>query len=182
MSPPGRPVRAGLLLAVAHHPVCTSFRHDVVRLGGLPVCAGCLATWPAFLLALPLAAQARLDGAPALALLAVGFTLAVPQMTAYLRRPGPGRSRGGRAVAKVLGGAGLGVALAAVLTSGWPLWAAAAAIGAGVLATAALQAVRFRRLLATCDACPYRRDWEACPGVAGAGPSLPGAPRSLLDP
>ena len=40
------------------------FQPTVVLLGGLPVCAGCLATWPAFLLALPLAVQARLDGAP----------------------------------------------------------------------------------------------------------------------
>ena len=179
MSQAGRPVRAGFLLAIAHHPVCTRFRHDVVRLGGLPVCAGCLATWPSFLVALPLAIQARLDGAPALALLAVGVALAVPQMTAYAR---PRQSRAQRAAAKVLGGAALAVALAAVLTSGWPLWAAVTAIGAGVLATAALQAVRLRGMLAACDACPYRRDWEACPGFAGAGPALPGAPTSLLEP
>lgn len=180
---PGRPVRAGALLAVAHHPVCTSFRHDVVRLGGLPVCAGCLAMWPTFLVVLPLALQARLDGAPALAMLAAGAALALPQVALYVRAgpTRPRRSRAERSVAKVVGGAGLAIALTGTLTSAWPLVAIVAAIGAGVVATLALQVVRLRTVLATCDACPYRRDWDACPGVVGAGPVLPGAPTSLLD-
>lgn len=181
MADRGRPVRAGLLLSLAHHPVCSSFSQDVVRIAGLPVCAGCLATWPAFLAALPLAVLARLDGAPALALLALGATLALPQMTAYLRGRGR-RSRAERTVAKVLGGAGLGTALAAVLTSGWPLGLAAAAIGLGVAVTGGLQLLRLRTVLATCDACPYKRDWEACPGMADAGPRLPQGPTPLVDP
>jgi hypothetical protein len=178
VKPPG-PVRTGLLLSMAHHPLCTRFRHDVVRLAGLPVCSGCLATWPVFLLLLPVAVQARLHGAPALALLAVGVVLALPQVTAYRRRGR--RSTSARTSAKVLGGAGLAAALAGALTAGWPLFAVVAAIGTGVLATAALQAVRLRGMLATCDACPYRRDWEACPGMVGAGPVLPEGPTSLLD-
>ena len=60
-------------------------------------------------------------------------------------------------------------------------WAAVLAIGAGLATLMALQVARLRQVLATCDACPYRRDWEACPGVVGAGPALAGGPTSLLE-
>ena len=174
-----RAVRLGLHLGLAHHPLCTEFRTDVVRVGRLHVCSGCLATWPVFVLALPLALLARLDGAPGLALAAAGLVLGMPQMATYRWR----MSRLERAAAKAVGGVGLAMALAGVLTVGWPLVAVVGVLTVGVLASLALQVVRLRSILATCDACPFKRDWDACPGFQPPvsppeGPSV--GPASLL--
>lgn len=159
-----RSVRLGLHLGLAHHPLCTEFRTDVVRLGRLHACSGCLATWPAFAVAFPLALLARLDGAPAWSLLAAGLVLGLPQMASYRWR----LSRLERAAAKAVGGVGLALALAGALAAGWPAVALVAVLALGMLASLALQVVRFRSILATCDACPFKRDWETCPGFDGA--------------
>jgi hypothetical protein len=174
-----RAVRVGLHLGLAHHPLCTEFRTDLVRFGRLHVCSGCLATWPVFVLAFPLGLLARLEGAPALALAAAGLALGLPQMATYRWR----MSRLERAAAKAVGGVGLAMVLAGILTAGWPTVAVVAVLTAGVLASLGLQVIRLRSILATCDACPFRRDWDACPGFQppAAPPEGPAVgPASLL--
>ena len=161
-----RSVRLGLHLGLAHHPLCTEFRTDVVRIGRVHVCSGCLATWPAFALAFPFAVLALKDGAPALALLLAGLALGLPQMATYRWR----MSRRERAAAKAVGGVGLAMVVAGALAAGWPVVALATVLAAGMLASLALQVVRLRSILATCDACPFKRDWEACPGFDGTPP------------
>ncbi|HUR25079.1 MAG TPA: hypothetical protein VM327_03575 [Candidatus Thermoplasmatota archaeon] len=143
------------------------------------VCSGCLATWPVFALAFPLTLAARLDGASGWGLLTAGLVLGLPQMATYSWR----RSRLERAGAKAIGGAGLALAVTGVLAAGWPGLALVAVIALGMLASLALQVVRLRSILATCDACPFKRDWEACPGFTGAPPPTAGpqaVPVSLL--
>lgn len=169
-----RSVRLGLHLGLAHHPLCSEFRSDVVRLGRVHLCSGCLATWPAFAIAMPLALLARFDGAAPLGLVAAGLALGLPQMASYRWR----LSRLERAAAKAVGGVGLAMALAGVVTAGWPMGAVVALLAAGALASVALQVVRLRAILATCDACPFRRDWEACPGFDGA-PKPAAGPRAV---
>ena len=174
-----RSVRLGLHLGLAHHPLCSEFRTDVVRLGRLHVCSGCLATWPVFLLALPLTLMARLDGASGWALLWAGLVLGLPQMASYRWR----LSRLERAAAKAVGGVGLAMVVTGVLASGWPGVVLVAVLAAGMLASFGLQLIRLRSILATCDACPFKREWETCPGFTGAPPSTAGpqaVPVSLL--
>lgn len=176
-----RSVRLGLHLGLSHHPLCSEFRSDVVRLGRVHVCSGCLATWPVFALVFPLALMARLDGASAWALLAAGLAVGLPQMATYRWR----LSRLERAAAKAVGGAGLAMALTGVLAAGWPVVALVAVLAVGMLASLALQLLRLRSILATCDACPFRRDWATCPGFQGApavamAPSVGPGPASLL--
>jgi hypothetical protein len=95
-----------------------------------------------------------------LALLAAGFAMGIPQLASYGWRG----SRLERAGVKALGGVGLAGVVVGALTAGWPLWALVPTLTAGLLASVGLQAVRMRSILATCDACPFRRDWDSCPG------------------
>jgi hypothetical protein len=178
-------IALGLRLGLAHHPLCTEFQTDFVPVGRLQVCSGCLATWPAFFATLPLALAWRLDGAAPLAMLAAGFAMGIPQLASYGWRG----SRLQRAGVKALGGVGLAGVVVGAFTAGWPLWGLAAVLAVGLVACIALQWVRMRSILATCDACPFHRDWDSCPGFnAGVaatrrdGEGGPDLPRSLLPP
>lgn len=107
---------------------------------------------------------ARGDVAP-WPVLAAGVVLGLPQFTTYRVR----WTRPVRFAIKVLGGAGLGLAVAGGLLLPWPLWAKGVAAVLVLLAFAGMQALRLRSVLATCRACPWRRDWSACPGFQGGG-------------
>ena len=160
-------VTVALRLALAHHPLCHWFQADRIQVGRIDVCSGCLATWPAFFLLVPFALGFPV--APAV-LAATGILLAAPQMASYVRRAG----RAGRFAAKLAGGAGLALLVADILRTPVPWTWRFAALGAVVAGFALLQAIRLRNLLRTCDACPYRRDWESCPGFrASWGPPKP---------
>lgn len=149
--------RTGLRVALAHHPLCSVFAHDVVRLGGVRVCSGCVAAAPAFAAGLVVA---LLLAAPAWPLLLLGLAMGAPHLATYRWR---GR-RGARFAAKAVGGAGLGLVFAALLQA--PLaWQALAFLGMG-LSFAALQALRLRSIQRTCQACPWGARWAACPGFA----------------
>ncbi|MHB1262435.1 MAG: hypothetical protein ACYC2H_12050 [Thermoplasmatota archaeon] len=180
-----RAVKLGLLLGLAHHPLCTEFQSDVVQLGRIHACSGCLATWPVFLVAVPLIAAARLQGMPALPLLAAGLAMGVPQLASYGWR----RSRAERAAAKALGGLGLACVAIGVLAAGWPPAVLLAVLAAGLVTSIGLQVIRMRTILATCGACPFKRAWDVCPGFnAGVaatrrdGDGGPDIPASLLPP
>jgi hypothetical protein len=167
--------RVAVRLLLEHHPLCKEFAADRIRVAGVAVCSGCLGAAPAALAGLALGVVAVVRGVPIAPLLAASLTLGLPQLTTYLHRGG----RGWRFAAKAVGGLGLGAAIASALAlpvaRGW-LVAAAVALA---LAFAALQGVRVRSILATCDACPYRRDWDACPGFRAAGTGGPTRPGGL---
>lgn len=162
-------------LLLQHHPLCHWFAADRIHVAGVALCSGCVAAAPAAGLGLAVGlALAIRDPASAPALVAGGLTLGLPQLTTYLHRGG----RAWRFAAKALGGTGLGAVLGAALflpvSNGW-LLAGAAGLA---LAFTALQALRLRSILATCDACPYARDWDACPGFRPAGRAPPPPPGS----
>ncbi|HET6398632.1 MAG TPA: hypothetical protein VFH47_03675, partial [Candidatus Thermoplasmatota archaeon] len=89
MPAPAQPFAAGLrphrraltVYALAHHPTCSAFAQDMVgvRVGArrLPVCVGCLVTWPTFLAAFPALTFALVAaGWPPLPVAAAGVALA----------------------------------------------------------------------------------------------------------
>jgi hypothetical protein len=152
--------RLALRLALAHHPLCGWFGTHTLRLGGLAVCAGCAATLPAVLvgvlLAAPTAAQAPLPW------LAAGLALGLPYLAACLLRP----DRRVRTAAKMVGGAGLGMALLAGALAPWPPVVKAALMALPVAAFLGLQALRWRAMRQVCAACPWQGDWARCPGFS----------------
>lgn len=159
-----RGVRAGIRLAFRHHPSCGWFAADVVGLGPVRICQGCLATWPLFVLSFFLALR-LLPTSWAWGACVLGLLAGVPQLVSYLWRA----PRAWRVTTKLLGGSGLGLLIVGILllpvATPWK-FAAYAAMGPAFLA---LQAVRLRSILRTCAACPWKRDWEHCPGFLGHG-------------
>lgn len=164
-------VRVALRLLLEHHPLCSVFASDSVRLGAVAVCSGCLAAGPTALTAFAGAFALVFTGTSAPALFVAGGVLGLPQLTTYLHRG----TRGWRAAVKILGGFGIGL----VTGSAWflpvPRWVLLVGATTVAAAFAALQAIRVRKILRTCDACSYRRDWDRCPGfnvAAGLAPPV----------
>lgn len=162
--------RVAIRLLLEHHPLCSEFAGDRVRVGRMAVCSGCLAAAPAALVGLAAALVVILRGAAPLAVLVTGLVLGLPQATTYLHRGG----RAWRAAVKALGGLGIGLLAGSALF----LPRAWVALGSVLLlaAFAGLQAVRVKAILRTCDACPYRRDWASCPGFQAHASAMPPAP------
>lgn len=168
-----REASVAVRLLLEHHPLCSWFAGDRVQVGPLRVCSGCLAAVPAAALGFVVALRVIVLGVPPLPLCAGALVLGLPQLTTYLHR-GP---RAWRFTAKALGGLGLGgVAMSALLLPVPVGWIAGGAAGL-VLAFVGLQAARVRSILRTCDACPYARDWDRCPGFqpADRAPATPSA-------
>ena len=169
-------VAAALRLALAHHPLCDAFDADVHRAAAIPsgtaaprsalrVCRGCAAAVAGLLLGIPVGITALGLGADPLALAVASLVFGGPQAATYAWRFAPPV----RSCAKVLGGMGVGILTVAALAGAWPWpWSAA---GAGALAMAAVagQLLRMRTILRTCDACPWARRWDACPGLRAEG-------------
>lgn len=162
--------RVAIRLLLQHHPLCGEFAVDRVRVLGVPLCSGCVAAVPAAALGFVLGLQLIVHGAPSPATFAAGSALGLPHLTTYLRRG----DRAWRFAAKALGGLGLGaVAMSALVLPVPTLLRLAGALAVTALFLG-LQGLRVRSILATCDACPYARDWDACPGFrATVGPLPP---------
>ena len=150
----------GARVALAHHPLCSYFEHDVIRIGRARVCSGCALALPALLLGVLAAWLAR--GLDPFALGAIGLACGAPQLLSY----GARRGRLARGATKLVGGFGLGLFLVALWLLPLPLaWRVAGAALLG-LSFVALQLVRMRAIWRTCQACPWRARWDECPGFA----------------
>lgn len=157
-------IRLGLRLTTAHHPLCGWFQSDRYHVGKIQLCRGCVAAAPAFLLGFAIALFVFHHGLVyAFHVGLIGLLLGVPHGTTYLHR----FPSAYRLFAKFAGGTGLGLLLAAVLVLPVPFWSRIVMLAGLAAAFLLLQGLRMRRILATCDACPWRRDWVNCPGFLG---------------
>lgn len=160
--------RAVVRFGLAHHPTCSEFAPDVVvaKLGrrSVPLCRGCIVFWPLLAAFVPiLLAVASKDGVDWWLFCLIGAALGATQVASYTsatRRP----------AAKVLVKVAFAIGTAAfmtglVLAPGPP----ALRIGVGLvlaLVAAAVQSLRFRKIAAQCARCPWKKDWQFCPGFA----------------
>lgn len=154
-------IRLALRLATAHHPLCSWFHSDRYHAFGLSFCRGCSATVPMFALGIAVFFLVlHFHGLDPFLVGGIGLALGIPHGTTYLHR----FPAGYRAIAKLTGGLGLGLLLPAVFFAPVPLvYQIAFLAGLGV-AFLLLQGLRMKRMLAVCDRCPWKRDWNRCPG------------------
>jgi hypothetical protein len=153
-------IRVARRLALAHHPLCRYFDADVFGVR-IRVCSGCAVAVPALIVGVLagvwLLTRANAQPWP---LAAASLLLGLPQLSTYVHRG----SRLYRAMAKAVGGVGLGGFLIAAwllpIHTAWRL-AGFAALAAAFLA---LQGLRMRAIRRTCQQCPWRADWDQCPG------------------
>lgn len=155
-----RQAHVAVELALAHHPLCHYFSSDVARWRNLRFCLGCVAAIPAFVVGLVAAWAGIAAGFPAATACMIGLSLGVPQAVSYFRR----RGRSARVATKIVGGLGLGFLVSGLLLL--PASALVIFLAFAVLSLAFLgfQLLRLRKILATCRACPWKMDWENCPG------------------
>jgi hypothetical protein len=162
-----------LRFALAHHPTCSLFARDVIAVHGFgrkaPLCAGCVAFWPALLLGFPL--LVGFASLPWWVLFAGGATLALVQLASYA---GLSASRGAKLAVKALVGLAGASMVAGLVQAPWPLVARILAILALIIVAGAMQTLRLRKIVATCDECPWKRDWQHCPGFAPLNDHRPG--------
>ena len=160
-------IQVGWRLALAHHPLCVYFQADWVKLGRLRLCQGCLATWPLFALSVYGSVWAWRSGrAEAIALLTAGMMLGMPQASSYLHRGG----RLDRAIVKGVGGIGLGMVVVGDLLLPIDLAWRLAGLAVLLVAVGAGLYLRTRSILQTCRACPWKMDWDNCPGFRATQP------------
>lgn len=162
-------VRVAIRLLLEHHPLCSVFAADRLRIAGIALCSGCIAAGPTALAAFLAAIVLVLAGSSATGLFVAGAVLGLPQLTTYLHRG----TRAWRFAVKFLGGVGIGL----VVGSAWFLPVARWSLllgGTGIAGVfAALQGLRVRAILRTCDSCSYKRDWDRCPGFNVPAPGHP---------
>lgn len=157
-----------LRYTLAHHPTCSVFAPDLVKLPigkrKVPLCTGCLAFWPSLLGGLPLVLNLSVHaGASWWSLATIGFAMAAPQLLSYM---GLVRSRSAKLLVKAAFGLGAASVIASLILAPWPV---ALRVGTGLalaFMTAAVHTLRLKRLQHTCDTCPWQRDWQHCPGFA----------------
>ena len=145
----------------AHHPLCTRYAVDVVRLGRLRICRGCAAVYASALVALPPFILAALPARTSwrlevLAVAAVIATLSVPAVYARLPRLG-----------KDLVRAGLGLLIAswiASLVAGDPLLALATAPPLIILHRIYGRLRGRQESHTRCLSCPEFREGSICSG------------------
>lgn len=156
--------RLSVRLVTAHHPLCGHFRSDRWMLGAVPLCRGCVLMWPAAAVGLATGALALgMLGVNPVALGAAAFIAGLPQASTYLRRWPDGM----RAAAKVVGGLGLGILAAAIASLPAPLTVRLAGFAVLLLGAALGLVLRMLSMLGICRRCPWRMDWERCPGFEG---------------
>lgn len=154
-------VRLALRLATAHHPLCAWFQSDRYHLFGRSFCRGCTAAVPLFALGIITFITAiHFFPAGVAPLAVIGLSLGIPHGTTYLHRFAPAY----RAGAKLLGGFGLGLLIPGILLAPVPLTYRIIVLAGLGVAFLLLQGLRMKRMLAICDACPWQRDWNRCPG------------------
>ncbi len=157
-------------LALAHHPRCYPFRHDVYRVAGVELCVGCFTAYP--IAAATLVALASLPALAWWVVVAMGVFLGSAQALAI---GGWTATRSRKIMVKVALGLGLGAVVFGVMAAPWTFAVRLLALAAGLVLAALAMAPRAIRMRRTCEGCFFQGDWERCTGMALLRPpSLPG--------
>lgn len=147
----------------SHHPVCSFFQADVLRIGSTRVCIACFIGLPMIAVG-ALAARAF---EPHLQLgwwvwLLIGLALALPQGLSFAGRVPTTRAQ---VLLKLSLGTGLGFVIFGLLATPLPFWGRIAALVVGMLGIQSFWVLRLHRLDRTCNRCPERPIRPRCTGL-----------------
>ena len=155
--------RAHLFHRFAHHPLCVAYAGEVVRLGSVRVCKGCLLTSAGIALGVPLA----LVSAPALglrgsALLGTAVSLACAAIPLFGWQTPP------KLLTRMLYAVGLVFTPVAALVASREDRGAAMLIGLAAIAMTVVRVARYRARgpnRAPCTTCAEKSEVRVCPGL-----------------
>lgn len=143
-------------LLFSHHPLCSFFAEDTVKVGRANLCVGCISQYPAAVATFAVLLLVDAPHTPAL------FAAVLGGQVQWASAAGWTSTRARKAWVRVGTGFALGAFVYGLLQfSNW----VSVAILATALALASLtQYWKIRRLLRTCKRCVYQMDWARCPG------------------
>ena len=157
---------------LSHHPSCEAFRPDTLKLGRVPVCRGCIITYPVAVSVVLLVVAVRRTEPSLLPdlrfLIALGTVFAAPQLVRGLivNKSGLGTgTRVLRTLVKVSLGLGIGsVAAGTHLLLTDPLLKILTFLLLYALYAGAGGLFRLWYIQRRCGLCPYGGDWQVCVG------------------
>lgn len=143
-------------LLFSHHPLCSFFAEDTVRVGRVHVCIGCISQYP---VAIATFGVLLLFDAPHTAAL-IGAVVA--GQVQWLSATGWTINRRRKTWVRVGTGFALGGFVYGLLQ--FSNWVSVAILAAALLVASLTQYWKVRRLMRTCKRCVYQMDWARCPG------------------
>ena len=164
---PQRTMASTRPLRLAHHPLCSTYRTDVLKVGSHYLCLGCSVAYP---LALILVALYLLvpgvNAFPMVAWLTLGLMGGSIQL---LSLKGYTRTKATKIMVKLGLGLGLGAMTLFVFNLPGPIWYRMIVFVICLQGLSLMGAQREKVINGTCRECPYRGNWENCPGFHRPG-------------
>ena len=146
---------------LSHHPLCSSFKDDLIIIKGWKLCLGCTISYPitlGILLGSPWLFYGNWD---TIKLLEWGIPLGLMQILSTF---GLTKFRLVKVIIKISLGIGTGLTTIAILTLHLP-WSLKILIFICCIQIASIPAgLRTRNIRKKCIKCPYKAQWNSCPG------------------
>ena len=146
---------------LSHHPLCSSFRHDLLRIGGWKLCLGCAISYPITLAILFGSLRYPYGDWEWHELAMWGIPLGLIQLTSTI---GLTRWRFVKVVVKIILGVGMGLATLAVLKLPLPIPLRGLIFILCVQLASIPAGLRSRNIKKKCKVCPYQARWDCCSG------------------
>ena len=159
-------------MRLAHHPLCSNFRADLLSLKGRYLCLGCFIAYPLALLVVVLYLLVpSVNAIPMAAWLILGLTGGSIQL---LSLKGHTRTKATKVIVKLGLGLGLGAMTLFVFNLPGPLWYRVMVFIICLQGLSLMGAQREKVIHRTCRLCPYQARWQGCPGFTRLKKGGPG--------
>jgi len=146
---------------LSHHPLCSSFKHDLIRIGRWKLCLGCAISYPILIGILVGSFWYSYGEWEWYELATWGIPLGLIQLTSTL---GLTKWRPLKIAVKVILGVGMGFTTLAILKLPYPLPIRTLIFIFCAQLASVPAALRSRNIKKKCEKCPYQARWDCCPG------------------
>ena len=145
----------------AHHPLCTSFSHDLLQIRGWKLCLGCAISYPLAIAVLIGSLWYPYGDWGWYELAIWGIPLGLVQLTSTV---GLTKWRSLKIVVKIILGIGIGLSTLAILKLPFPFPMRMLALIFCAQLASIPAGLRSRNIRKKCEECPYKARWDCCPG------------------
>jgi len=146
---------------LSHHPLCSSFKDDLIIIKGWKLCLGCTISYPITLGILIFSPWLFYGEWGTTKLIQYGLPLGLLQLISTL---GLTKAKIIKLLIKIFLGIGMGLTTLSILTLNVP-WSMKILILIFCIQIASIPAgLRTRNIKKKCMKCPYQAQWDCCPG------------------
>ncbi len=146
---------------LSHHPLCSTFKQDLLQVRGWKLCLGCAISYP-LAISIMIGSLWYPYGDWEWYELAIwGIPLGLVQLTSTI---GLTKWRSLKIVVKIILGIGIGLTVLAVLKLPFPLPIRTLVLISCAQLASIPAALRSKNIKKKCEECPYEARWDCCPG------------------